>query len=162
EVMGVDRTFPAAIYKALIASDLALEPGTPVLLSVSSHTKTEAIPLIRALHEAGCALYATEGTAALISGLGMPVETITKKLSEGHPNVVDVVRDGTVRAVINTIEGGRAPHMRDGFHIRRAATEMRSPCYTSLDTARAAILALSQPHEYDVRPLAEYRDGTHA
>ena len=60
------------------------------------------------------------------------------------------------------LEGGRATHMRDGFHIRRAATEMRIPCYTSLDTARAAILALSQPHEYDVRPLAEYRDGTQA
>ncbi len=159
EVMGVDSTFPAAIHKALIASDLSLEPGTPVLLSISSQTKTEAVPLIRALHEAGCALYATEGTAALIAGLGMPVETITKKLSEGHPNVVDVIRDGTVRAVINTIEGGRASHMRDGFHIRRAATEMRIPCFTSLDTAQAAILALSQPHEYDVRPLAEYRDG---
>ena len=161
EVMGVDRTFAAAIHKALIASDLAIEAGTPVLLSVSSQTKTEAIPLIRALHDAGCPLYATEGTAALIAGLGMPVETITKKLSEGHPNVVDVVRDGTVGAVINTIEGGRASHMRDGFHIRRAATEMRIPCFTSLDTARAAIVALSQPHEYDVRPLLEYRDGVH-
>ena len=65
------------------------------------------MPLIRALHEAGCPLYATEGTAALIEGLGLPVQSVAKRLNEGHPNVVDVIRDATVRAVINTLEGGR-------------------------------------------------------
>ena len=159
EVMGVDRSFAPAVHKALIAADLEIAPATSFLLSVASITKAEAVPLIRALYEAGCALYATEGTAALIDGLGIPVVTIPKKLDEGHPNVVDVIRDGIVGAVINTPEGGRASHMRDGFHIRRAATEMRIPCFTSLDTARAAIDALSAPGEYDVRPLAEYRDG---
>src|SRR5690606_27174570 len=98
-----------------------------------------ATALIRDLHEAGCRLYATEGTATLIQELGIPVEMVTKRLNEGHPNVVDVVRDGTVRAVINTIEGGRADVRRDGFHIRRAATEVRIPCFTSLETAAAAI-----------------------
>ena len=159
EVMGIDRSFAPAVRKALIAADLEIAPATSFLLSVANITKAEAVPLIRALHEAGCALYATEGTAALIGGLGIPVVTIPKKLDEGHPNVVDVIRDGTVGAVINTLEGGRASHMRDGFHIRRAATEMRIPCFTSLDTARAAIDALTAPGEYEVRPLAEYRDG---
>ena len=162
EVMGVDVDFDAAVRKALIASDLAVQPGTAFLLSISRQTKVEAEPLIRALHEAGCPLYATEGTAEQIAALGIPVVTATKKLNEGHPNVVDVIRDGTVGAVINTLEGGRPTHMRDGFHIRRAATEMRIPCFTSLDTARAAILALSRPGSYDIRPLAEYRDGSGA
>ena len=160
EVMGVDHAFAPAVHKALIAAAIAVEPGTPFLLSVANLSKAEAVPLIRNLHESACPLYATEGTAALIRGLGIPVETIPKKLDEGHPNVVDVIRDGTVGAVINTLEGGRSSHLRDGFHIRRAATEMRIPCFTSLDTARAAILALSDDGEYDVRPLAEYRDGT--
>ncbi len=159
EVMGVDRTFEAAVHKALIASDLAVAPGTPFLLSLANRTKSEAAPLITALHDAGCALYATEGTAAMVRGLGIPVEQVTKRLNEGYPNVVDVIREETVRAVINTLEGGRASHMRDGFHIRRAATEARIPCFTSLDTARAVIQALSAPGAYDVRPLSEYRDG---
>ena len=159
EVMGVDRSFEPAVRKALIASDLAVAPGTPFLLSLANRTKEEALPLIRALHAAECALYATEGTAALVAGLGIPVEQVPKRLNEGHPNVVDVIRDGVVRAVINTIEGGRASHIRDGFHIRRAATEARIPCFTSLDTARAAIQALGTADAYDVRPLAEYRDG---
>ena len=162
EVMGIDRTFDAAVRKALIASDMVVAPGTPFLLSLANRTKSEAAPLIRALHDAGCALYATEGTAALVRGLGIPVEQVTKRLDEGHPNVVDVINDGAVQAVINTLEGGRATHMRDGFHIRRAATEGHIPCFTSLDTARAAIQSLSAPGAYDVRPLAEYRDGAGA
>ena len=118
-----------------------------------------AVALIQALHRAGCPLFATEGTAALVQGLGIPVEVIPKRLDEGHPNVVDVIRDGIVGAVINTIEGGRSSHIRDGFQIRRAATETRIPCFTSIDTAGAAIRALSAPHSYAVRPLADYRNG---
>ena len=159
EVMGVDSTFEAAVRKAMIASNLEVQPGTSFLLSLSNQTKAEAVPLIRGLHEAGSRLYATEGTAALIQGLDLPVEMVTKRLNEGHPNVVDVIRDGTVGAVINTIEGGRPEMRRDGFHIRRNATEMRIPCFTSLDTARAAIQSLAHPGSYDVRTLAEYRDG---
>jgi carbamoyl-phosphate synthase large subunit len=162
EVMGVDFTFEAAVRKALLASDLAIKPGTPVLLSISNRTKPEAVPLIEALHKAGCPLFATEGTGALVRGLGIPVQSVPKRLDEGHPNVVDVIRDGTVGAVINTIEGGRASHMRDGFHIRRAATETRIPCFTSLDTARAAIQALAAPGSYAIRPLPEYRNGLHS
>jgi carbamoyl-phosphate synthase large subunit len=159
EVMGVDFTFDAAVRKALIASDLALKPGAGVLLSLSDRSKQEAEPLIRQLHAAGCRLYATEGTAALVASLGIPVSMVTKLLHEGHPNVVDVIHDGTVGAVINTLEGGRASHMRDGFHIRRAATETRVPCFTSIDTARAAVQALSTPGSYSVYPLSVYRDG---
>ena len=66
-------------------------------------TKPEAVALIRTLHETGSELYATEGTAALVDGLGLPVRQVPKRLDEGHPNVVDIIQDGTVRAVINTL-----------------------------------------------------------
>ena len=102
---------------------------------------------------------ATEGTAAMIGELGLPVRFVTKLLSRGRPNVVDVINDGSVGAVINTLEGGRPSHLRDGFHIRRSATEMRIPCFTSLDTARASIQALASPGSYSVRPIADYREG---
>ena len=72
EVMGIDRTFPAALAKAVIAADMALPPKGGALLSISDRTKADAIPVIRRLHQAGYRLYATEGTAAVISALGMP------------------------------------------------------------------------------------------
>ena len=155
EVMGIDRTFEGALVKALMSSDMALPPNASVLLSLSDQTKTDALPLIRQLVEAGYKLYATEGTSAVISALGLPVTTVTKIL-DGHPNVVDVIQDGTVQCVINTPEGRFTGSLRDGFYIRRAAAEKRIPCFTSLDTARAAIQALSHRRQYEVATLTEY------
>ncbi len=95
----------------------------------------------------------------MIEVAGLPVKRISKKLSEGHPNIVDMVRNGTVTGVINTSTGGRVP-LRDGFHIRRAAAEKRVPCFTSLDTARVAIDALAdRGHNYSIKSVQEYRNG---
>ncbi|MCX6022665.1 MAG: carbamoyl-phosphate synthase large subunit, partial [Chloroflexi bacterium] len=156
EVMGIDEHFPGALTKALMASGLGLPSGGGVLLSIADRDKPEALPIIRMFVAAGYRLYATEGTAATLTAVGLPVTLITKKLREGHPNVVDVIADGTVHAVINTVTGDRAP-LRDGFDIRRAAAEHRIPCFTSLDTARAAISSLVNGATYNVRPLPEYR-----
>ena len=84
---------------------------------------------------------------------------ITKKLSEGHPNVVDVIEDASVGAVINTVSESTSV-LRDGFDIRRAAVERRIPCFTSLDTARAAVesLLMSQGN-YNVQPMIKYLYG---
>jgi carbamoyl-phosphate synthase large subunit len=159
EVLGIDRNFEAALHKALLASDMALKPNASVLLSISDRTKADALKLIHLLAEAGYTLYATEGTAAIIQALGLPVTPVTKVLSGSHPNVVDVIKDGTVQCVINTPEGRITGSLRDGFHIRRAAAEQRIPCFTSLDTARAAIEALTSQSEYGVATLAEYVGG---
>jgi carbamoyl-phosphate synthase large subunit len=94
----------------------------------------------------------------MIETAGLPVTLITKKLDEGHPNVIDVIIDGTVDGVVNTVTGGRTP-LRDGFQIRRAATEMRIPCYTSLDTARAVAETLANGNPiYNSQPLPDYRN----
>jgi len=156
EVMGIDRTFPAALAKALLAADLALKPDSAILLSIADRTKATALPLIHQLADAGYRIYATEGTSAMVHGLGLECTAVTKVLSGDHPNVVDVIMDGTVQCVINTPEGRMTGSLRDGFHIRRAAAEKRIPCFTSIDTARAAIGALANAAEYDVATVREY------
>ncbi|MEN8615092.1 carbamoyl-phosphate synthase large subunit [Dehalogenimonas sp. THU2] len=159
EVMGIDHDFNGALIKALMAAGLSLPPEGNILVSVADRDKAEALPLIRKLHASGYHLYATEGTATMIEAIGLPVKLISKKLSEGHPNIVDIVRNGTVAGVINTSTGDRAP-LRDGFHIRRAAAEKRIPCFTSLDTARVAIDALTNKgYNYNIKPVPEYRRG---
>ena len=159
EVMGIDFDFRGAVAKALLAGGMLFHPNGSVLLSIADRDKAEAVPLIRALAESGCRLYATEGTAAMVEGLGISVTMITKKLSEGHPNVLDIVMNGTVDAVVNTVTGERS-HLQDGFQIRRAAVERRIPCFTSLDTARAAAESLlNGPGGYSVRRRSEYLDA---
>ncbi len=157
EVMGIDYTFDAALAKALLAAGLMLLPKGAILLSIADRDKPEALPIIRKLCQIGYKLYATEGTAAMIESAGLPVKMISKKLSEGHPNVIDIISDGTVSSVVNTITGGRIP-LRDGFQIRRAATEKRIPCFTSLDTALAAVEVLVNGSQiYSAQPLPDYR-----
>ena len=129
EVMGIDHEFRPAFAKALTAAGLMLPREGSMLLSIADRSKADPVPLVKELHSAGCHLYATEGTAKMIASLDIPVVAITKRLGQGHPNVVDVISDGTVDAVVNTVTGDRET-LQDGFAIRRAATDRRIPCFT--------------------------------
>ncbi len=161
EVMGVDKTYPAAMRKALIAAKLDLPPKGTILFSVADRDKTEALALIRDLAELGYTLAATAGTAAMIENAGLPVKVVARKIGEGRPDTVDLLKQGQVIAVVNTVTGLRRP-LLDGFEIRRAAVENGIPCYTSLDTARAAITArqaatVDGETTYNIKPLPWYR-----
>jgi len=158
EVMGIDYTFKAALSKAIVAAGLSIPPQSGILFSIADRDKAEALPIIRKLAAAGNKLYATEGTASMIQAAGMPVKMISKKLNEGHPNVVDLIVDGTISGVVNTTTGEHAP-FRDGFYIRRAGAEKRIPCFTSLDTIRAAAEIISENvMACTVQPLPDYRN----
>ena len=165
--MGVDHDFQSALAKALAAADLTLKPGGSVLLSIADKDKAESATIIRGLLQVGIRLYATEGTAAMIQAMGLPVTMITKKLREGHPNVVDVINEGLVNGVVNTVTES-ASVLRDGFYIRRAAVERRIPCFVSLDTARAVVESLlmgsdtiphAQGSPFSILRTDEYLDG---
>jgi carbamoyl-phosphate synthase large subunit len=159
EVLGVDYTFAGALVKALIASDLILSPRSSVLLSIADRDKAEALPIIRMLFSRGYILYATRGTAEMVRSNGMEVKEVPKKLTEGHPNVVDVIEGRKVDAVVNTVTGERTP-LHDGFEIRRAAAERKIPCFTSLDTVKVAVEALSyRERMFSVQPLRNYVEG---
>jgi carbamoyl-phosphate synthase large subunit len=158
EVMGIDYRFEAALAKTLLAAGLMLPREGGILLSISDRDKPEAVPIIKKLAGIGYKLYATEGTASMLSAMGLPVTMTTKKLAEGHPNVLDVIIGGNIQGVINTVTSSGTV-MRDGFAIRRTAAERRIPCFTSLDTARAAIdILVRDKHDYHVQPLASYRN----
>jgi carbamoyl-phosphate synthase large subunit len=159
EVMGIDYTLDTALAKAILAAGLALPPESGILLSLADRDKAEALPIIRKLSAAGSTLYATEGTAAMIEAAGMPVKLASKIIDEGHPNIIDLINDGTISGVVNTITGGGNVPFRDGFYIRRAAVEKRIPCFTSLDTIRAAAEAMAMGSRiYTAQPLPDYRN----
>jgi carbamoyl-phosphate synthase large subunit len=156
EVMGIDRSFPPALWKALVAAGLAPMPSGDVLVTVADKDKEEVVPIIEGFHWLGYDLVATRGTAALIRSLGIGVREVGK-LSEGNEEILAVVRSGRCAAVVNTPTLGKTVD-RDGFLIRRAAVEARVPCLTSLDTALAVVAALrASAVSYDVAPLSDYR-----
>jgi len=157
EVMGIDYTYEAALAKAMLAAGMTLPPESGILFSIADRDKAEVLPIIRKLAANANKLYATEGTAAMIEAAGLPVKMTSKKLDEGHPNIIDLINDGTIAGVVNTITGGNAP-LRDGFYIRRAAAEKRIPCFTSIDTIQAAAATSALTGKYTVQPLPDYRN----
>jgi carbamoyl-phosphate synthase large subunit len=164
EVMGVDFTYPAALRKALIAAGIQPpETGGTVLASIADRDKAEALPILRALAEAGYQFVATSGTAAFLQEHGIATSAVGK-IGHGDPAILERIRGRTVQLVINTITGGRGPiregiEIQDGFQIRRAAVESGIPCLTSLDTARAVVATLRGESAYSVLPLPHYRAG---
>ena len=165
EVMGIDTTFDGAVTKALLGSGLNVPEGEAVLLSIADPDKADALGLVRTLDAAGHQIYATGGTAEMIRAMGVEVTEVEKRLEGGSGRtVVDIIDDGTVSAVVNTVTGDRST-MQDGFHIRRAAVMQRIPCFTSIDTARCAIEAEGAVggalggQGYNIKTLAEYLDG---
>ena len=157
EVMGIDHTFDAAFYKALIAAGLDLPPRGSVLITLADEDKSDALEMIRQLVTMGHPLYATEGTAALIRRAGMPVQEVLRRIGRGHPDMLDVILARTVDWVINT-PGPANKEILDGLEIRRAAVERGIPCITSLDTARTVVSAMAGSSAvYSVQPLPSYR-----
>jgi carbamoyl-phosphate synthase large subunit len=158
EVMGVDWTYEGAMAKALIAAGLMLPARGQVLVTVADRDKVDACELMRDFVEQGYTIYATAGTAEVLRAFGLPVARVVHKLRQGYPTCGDVIREGLVHAVINTLSPDSGP-LRDGMEMRRAAVERRIPCYTSLDTARVAVRALAAARRFSVRPLREYLLG---
>ncbi len=158
EVMGLDSDFPRALAKAMIASGIDLPAkGGKVICTIDDRDKPEALPLARSLHEMGYQLVATKGTAKFLNENWVPATSVMK-ISEGHPNMVDIIRGGDVKLLINTLSLNREIE-REGRQIRRASVEMGVPCLTSLDTAKALLKALEARRtgrDLDVETVDEY------
>ncbi|MDI6709396.1 MAG: carbamoyl-phosphate synthase large subunit [Bacillota bacterium] len=157
EVLGVAPDYAEALYKASIAAGYDIPERGTALVTVADKDKDEAVFVVSRLLSMGFEVLATEGTAVALESVGIEVKR-ARKLHEGSPNIVDLIRGNKIHLVINTLTRGKAPE-RDGFRIRRAAVEMGIPCLTSLDTARAIIEVLQsrrQGEDVSLVPLQEY------
>ncbi|MGG1553157.1 carbamoyl-phosphate synthase large subunit [Paenibacillus ferrarius] len=137
EVMGRDINFAKALYKGLIGAGMKIPAAGSVVVTVADKDKEEAIEILKGFYRLGYKIIATGGTATAIEQAGLPVTTVNK-LSEGSPNILDLIRSGEAQFVVNTLTKGKEPE-RDGFRIRREAVENGVVCMTSLDTVRALV-----------------------
>jgi carbamoyl-phosphate synthase large subunit len=136
EVMGHADGFGHAFVKAEIAAGTALPTSGTVCISVNDFDKGAAAKIARDLHHLGFKLVATEGTARWLAMVGLPVETV-RKVSEGTPNILDAMREGSIQLMINTPRGGRAHD--DGAIIRGTTNLLGLPLITTLSAAMAAV-----------------------
>jgi carbamoyl-phosphate synthase large subunit len=99
----------------------------------------------------GFTILATRGTASLISAAGVPV-IIVNKVAEGRPHIVDMIKNGEVRLIVNTVDS-KPSVMRDSYSIRHAALQGRVTYYTTLAGARAACMGMQHLAELQVYDL---------
>ena len=125
EVMGLDRTLKAALFKGLLASGMEIPQHGNIVATIADKDKKEATEILKQFARLGFNLVATEGTAQALEQENIKV-TCVKKLKEGSPNIIDLLRAGQANLIVNTLTHGRRP-FSDGFQIRRAAVELNIP-----------------------------------
>jgi len=151
EVMGVGATFGEAFVKSQLAAGDKLPTSGKVFISVRDGDKPRTVEIARALAKLGFTLVATRGTAAALAADGLAV-TPVNKVAEGRPHVVDMIKNGEIALIVNTVEEKRTA-VRDSYVIRRAALQHRVTVYTTLSGARAACNGMEHAQELRVYVL---------
>ncbi len=152
EVLGLAETFPQALMKAFKGAGLKIpKRGGRIIITVKDEDKEEVVPIAQGFEKMGIELMATSGTCEALKKAGVTCKQVNR-VSQAHPNILDMIASGTVDLIINTPTKGRKQDT-DGFKIRRSAVEHSVGCVTSIDTARAILMAREQGRSKDLIPI---------
>lgn len=148
--MGSDSTLEKSLYKGLLAAGIKISDQGNILFTISDDDKQEALNIAKRFSDIGYNLLATEGTAKFLAENGLRV-TAVGKLNQSKYSVLDAIYNGDVDVVVNTTSKDKDV-TKDGFKIRRVASEQEIVCLTSLDTADA-LLKVLESISFSILPL---------
>ena len=155
EVIGIDYDFGRAFYKASQAADNKLPLEGNVFISITDDQKTAILPIAQKLTDLGFNLYGTEGTVKFLEQHNIKMNLV-RKVQEGSPNIIDMVRGADIDLVINTPgdKNARADH----FQIMRATIDYSIPYITTIFGAEAAVQAIEsmKSNKITIEPLSHY------
>ena len=152
ECLGLAESFPQALLKAFKGANMkAPKSGGRIIVTVKDEDKGELLGIAQGFADMGIEILATSGTCDALNAAGIPARKVAR-VSEAHPNILDMIASGTVDLVINTPTRGRR-HDTDGFKIRRSTVEHSVACITAIDTARAMLTIRTQGRSSDLRPI---------
>ncbi|MDD1673562.1 MAG: carbamoyl-phosphate synthase large subunit [Methanomicrobiales archaeon] len=159
EVMGIDYDFGRAFYKASISAENEIPTEGNIFLSISDDQKEEFAPIARAFRQLGLNLYSTTGTIDFLKINGIE-GCMLRKVQEGSPNVIDMIRKGEIRLIINTPVDKQS--RQDHYQIMREAVDHSIPYITTVQAARAAAQAIEviKKEKITLEPLHHYIGGT--
>ena len=126
-----------------------------VFISVNDEDKAAAAVAARKLYDAGLSIIATDSTAEYLRRSGLPVVRVNK-IFNGSPNVLDYIKIGEVRLIINTPTTKQS--VKDGYQIRRSAVDYHVPYITTIQAAQAAADAIlkAKKDQIPIKALDEY------
>jgi len=155
EVMGIDRSFPIAFAKSQMAANTVLPTSGKVFLSVRRNDKAHIVDVARKLLQMGFSVVTTQGTHEYLASQGIQTEMV-KKISEGRPNAVDLIKNREVALLINT--PSRKGLDTDEGRLRSTAVRFNVPMITTTTGAAAAVQAIAalKSGSWDVQALQDY------
>jgi len=155
EVMGIDFSFGKAFLKSQIAANMNLPKEGKILVTVKDEDKPKIVKPVKKLKELGYKIVATSGTANFLREHGIETETIFK-LSEGRPNIIDEMKNGQIKIILNTPLGKKA--YSDDTYIRKNAILLQIPLFTTVPAmyALAEALASLKNETISVKSIQEY------
>jgi carbamoyl-phosphate synthase large subunit len=155
EVMGLDSDFGRAFAKSQLGAGSKVPVDGVVFVSVKDPDKGAMVKPVKRLVELGFKVVATGGTADHLRRHGIEAQRVNKVL-EGRPHIVDLMKDGKVQLVFNTVDGSAA--LTDSFTLRRTALMHKIAYYTTVAGAKASVEGIAALSEgaLDVAPLQSY------
>ncbi|MEE4361571.1 MAG: carbamoyl-phosphate synthase large subunit [Pseudomonadales bacterium] len=158
EVMGVGDSFAEAFARATLGAGVVLPEGGRAFLSVKDSDKPFVAALGRELVELGFALVATRGTRRVLNEAGIEAEQVNK-VTEGRPDISDLLKNRKVDFIINTTEGRQS--IADSALIRRLALQFKVCYTTTLTGGEALCTAIRFGQGKTVRRLQDLHAGLH-
>lgn len=155
EVMGIDKDFGRAYIKSQLAAGQKIPLKGNVFISVRDTDKDAIIPIAKGLEKAGFHIYATYGTAGVLKENKIKAQPL-RKVADGSPNVLDLMKEGKLQLVINT-PSGRVPR-QDEVKIRSLVISYNIPYTTTISGAQATLSGIQVLIKKDlsVKSLQEY------
>jgi len=155
EVMGVDTNFGLAFMKSQLAAGQRLPMSGTVFLSVNDSDKQAILPAARMFADIGFKIVATGGTAQVLNENGIKAEKVLK-VYEGRPNAADMVINGDIQLMINTVSGKKT--VQDSSQLRQTTLLYGVPYTTTVAGAKAMAQAIKEltGTGLDVKSLQEY------
>ncbi len=141
EVMATSDCFEWAFIKSQIAASKTLPHSGGLFVSVADRDKEALLPAVRVMHEAGFTIIATAGTHWFLKAHGIE-STRVNKVREGSFHVLDLIDQGKIAIMFNTVLGSVSVH--DSHLFRKKAILKNIPYFTSVSAARALAKAISK------------------
>ena len=155
EVMGIDADLGVAFAKSQMAASPSLPESGDVFISVKDSDKSTAVTIAKKLSDLGFGIIATAGTGKLFKSHNIEVKSVCR-LSEGRPNVIDLIKNSQVSMIINTPQG-TIPRQNEN-QIRTEAVKHKVCIMTTISAASAAVDGIGSLKQkgFEVCSIQEY------
>ena len=141
EVMGISDNFGMSFAKSQFASKNNIPLEGKLFLSLTETDKPSAGEIGKMFTDLGFEIVATSGTHTALQEAGV-TSTKVLKISEGRPNIDDMIKNEEIALAINTSDN--AGSKTDAKCIRQSVLSNNVAYFTTIAAAKATALAIKE------------------